>query len=366
MKRKLACAAIALAFLPTMGQAQTYNCDVNGDGTVNVADVMLVVDKVLGTSNDSQRRIKFYVTEEPFETESGGTRKSIRRAPEVTTSTLKQFYLHLLYGEEGFLELSDDHHTYITKEGHYQTEATWPGNLPLNTPVSFFAYHNNQESCLLDEANKPYLLVELEENSSEQTDVLVAKEAKSWNECEGVINLKFHHACAAAQFSIKKSEKMAEKGYNVEVNQVVLHNIIKTGDYMLDDFTWKIPEAAPETVTNFTLNAYRNGEKTDFISLTTDATLLAKDENDFLFLLPTKIESVNRKYSEATAADGAYIEIKCKVYKDNDYKVGSLDEFGSVYLPFGYDLSGYKGKIKSFVINFGTSIRDFDGYLIIQ
>ena len=361
MKRKFVCAAIALTFLPTMSQAQTYNCDVNGDGQVDVSDVVLVVNTILDSSSDSQRRIKFYVAEEPYETESGGTRKNIRRAPEVTTSTLKNFYIDLMYDDQGYLVLSDYDMTYITNAGHYQNEATWPSNISRDTHVSVFAYHNNEKSCYLNETHKPYLQVELEENSSEQTDVLVAKEVKSWNECEGVIYLTFHHACAAAQFSIKKSAQMQEKGYNVDVNQVVLHNIIKTGDYMLDDFTWNIPDETPETVTNFTLDAYKDGEKADFIPLTTDPTLLAKDENDLLFLLPTNIRKVDSNSNFRDATVGAYIEIKCKIYKDNEYKVGSMDNFGSVYLPFGYDLSGYKGKIKSFVINVGTSIRNFDG-----
>ncbi len=359
--RKMALAVLAFVFVPLASQAQSYNCDVNSDGEVDILDVMIVVDQVLNTPAHSQRKLKIHASEEPYTTETGQTRQSVRRAPEVTTSTLTQFYINLMFDDDGFPDMSDGSMTYITESGYYQNEATWPVNAKQNTPVTVYGYHNNEKSCYLDDDDAPYLRVELEENSSEQSDVLVAKETKTWNESQGEIYLKFHHACAAAQFSIKKSAQMAAKGYNVDVNQVLLHNIIKTGDYMLNDFTWKLPEAKANTVTNFTLNAYENGEKANSITLSTDATLLAKDANDYLFLLPTNITSASGNFGTATAGE-SYMEIKCKIYDDADnYKVGAADGFGSVYLPFSYDLSGYKGKIKSFVINLGTSIRDING-----
>ena len=382
MTRKWACAAVAFAFLPVAGQAQTNRCDVDGDGQVSLTDVMLVVNEILGNNSDSKRSIQFYVNEEPFYTESGETMKSVRRAPEVTTSTLNQFYIHTMYYDKGYdyIELSDGSLAYlITEKGYYQNEATWPSNAGMDGLVSVFAYLNykidSEPSCYKDENNRPYLKVELEENSSEQIDVLVAKEEKSWNDCKvlcddginykGVIKLTFHHACAAAQFSIKKSAEMQRRGYNIDVNQVVLHNIIKTGDYMLDNFSWKIPEASENTVTNFTLDDYENGPVATSFSLSTEETLLAKDENDFLFLLPTEIKKAEGDFSSASL-DKSYIEIKCKIYDNyGNYKVGEAgtgdETFKSVYLPFGFDFSGYKGKIKKFVINVGTKIRKYDG-----
>ena len=270
-----------------------------------------------------------------------------------------------MYDEGGLTEMTDGSMAYyVIEKGHYQNEDSWPSIVP-SISVTVFGYYDKQMSCHLDENNEPCLDVSLEENSSEQYDVLVAKETSTYNDCSGIIYLHFHHACAAAQFFIKKSSKMVEKGYKVDVSEVVLHNIPKMGRYMLDDFRWNIPPVNDNTVTNFTINAYQNKNKVDYITLTTDPVLLGKDENDFLFLLPTEITPASGNFSDAGPGE-SYLEIKCRIYDtvNQEYKWGGADgpkAFESVYLPFGYDLSDYKGKIKSFLINFGTSIRDISG-----
>ena len=57
--------------------------------------------------------------------------------------------------------------------------------------VTVFGYYDKRNSCLLDDDDRPFLDVILEENSSEQYDVLAAKETKTWKESEGVVNLHF-------------------------------------------------------------------------------------------------------------------------------------------------------------------------------
>lgn len=355
-------AAMVLASMPMGSRAQAYHYDVNGDGEVNVTDVTEVVNHILYSSNND-RRLKIYVTEDPYTTEQGNPRNNIRRAPEITTSSLSQFYVNLMYDDEvdGKILTKDASLTYFTGNGYYKTAASWPTNAGLSNPVTVFGYYDKRSSCLLDEDKRPFLDVILEENSSEQYDVLVAKETKTYKESQGVVNLHFHHACAAVQFSIQKSAKMKEKGYQVEVSEVVLHNILKRGKYMLDKFEWSLPEASDNTVSYFTINAYQNGEQAGSVTLNDDEpVLLAKDENDFLFLLPTNITKAEGDFSQAGPGD-SYLEIKCKIFDNENYKVGLANEFQSVFLPFGYDLSGYKGKIKSFLITLGTSIRDENG-----
>ena len=69
--------------------------------------------------------------------------------------------------------------------------------------------------------------------------------------------------------------------------------------------------------------------------------------------------------TNADYAKSAYLEIKCKIYDgDNGYKVGSVDEYGSVYLPFSATLTA--GHIHPFTISIGTAIRDAQGNKIFN
>ena len=354
-----------LACMPMGSRAQAYNYDVNGDGEVNVTDVTEVVNHILNSANND-RKLKIYVTEEPYTTEQGNTRNNIRRAPEITTSSLSQFYINLMYDDvvDGTILTKDGRMTYLTDYGYYQTQSNWPSTIEITDPVTVFGYYDKQSSCHLDENKRPFLDVILEENSSKQYDVLAAKETKTWKESEGVVNLHFHHACAAVQFSIQKSAYMKNNGYQVEVSEVVLHNILKRGKYMLDDFTWSLPAASSTTVSYFTINAYQNGEMASSVTLNdNEPVLLAKNDDDFLFLLPTNITPATGNFSQATLGE-SYLKIKCKIFdKDGNSILEPADEsgFGYVYLPFGYDLSNYKGKIKSFRITIGTSILNEQG-----
>ncbi|MBQ5505513.1 MAG: hypothetical protein IIT85_00020, partial [Prevotella sp.] len=102
----------------------------------------------------------------------------------------------------------------------------------------------------------------------------------------------------------------------------------------------------------------------------TKETLLAKNESDYLFLIPQTITGMEKgtAITDADDAKSAYLEIKCKIYdSNNNYKVGTPDgpdEFGSVYLPFSATLTA--GHIHPFTISIGTAIRDADGNKIFN
>ena len=365
------------------GQAQGYHYDVNNDGAITIADVVSLVNKLLGkpdegdTSNNEQRKLILRVSENPL-ISPNGAKANKRLAPAIFTNTLPKFYISMMYYSHCFDEWcnADDETYSIDTPGQYQNNEHWPQNNEVydNESVTVFGYytyedryHPNQRKndyFFLNEG-KPYLQVVTEESSDDQRDVLVAKNADTWNNCKGVVNLVFNHVCAALQFSLMKTMSLAD--YTVEVKEVKLHNIYKVGNYALITDSWTVDE---DYYSNYTLSAYINEVK-NAITVGTEETLLAKNESDYLFLIPQTITGMEKgtAITDADYAKSAYLEIKCKIYdSNNNYKVGApngeLNEFESVYLPFSATLTA--GHIHPFTISIGTAIRDAQGNKIFN
>lgn len=366
------------------GQAQGYHYDVNNDGAITIADVVSLVNKILGkpdegdTSNNEQRKLILRVSENPL-ISPNGAKANKRLAPAIFTNTLPKFYISMMYYSHYFDEWCNaDDETYSMNQpnstdppGQYQNNEHWPQNYEVydNESVTVFGYYTYEDRYdqyerkngyfFLNDGN-PYLQVVTEESSDNQRDVLVAKNADTWNNCKGVVNLVFNHVCAALQFSLMKTTSLAD--YTVEVNEVKLHNIHNIGNYVLLTDKWKNVEG----YSSFTLSAYINEVK-NAITVGTKETLLAKNESDYLFLIPQTITGMEKgtAITNADYAKSAYLEIKCKIYDgDNGYKVGSVDEYGSVYLPFSATLTA--GHIHPFTISIGTAIRDAQGNKIFN
>lgn len=368
-------------------QAQGYHYDVNNDGAINIADVVSLVNKLLGkpdegdTSNNEQRKLILRVSENPL-ISPNGAKANKRLAPAILTNTLDHFYISMMYYWTTFNEwCNSDDETFSMNQpnspyppGQYQNKGTWPEKSVVGDDeiVTVFGYYTYEDRFDLNERKNgyfflnegnPYLQVVTEESSDDQRDVLVAKNADTWNNCKGVVNLVFNHVCAALQFSLMKTTSLTN--YTVEVKEVKLHNIHNVGNYALITDKWKDVEG----YSSFTLSAYKEG-RMNAITVGTEETLLAKNKSDYLFLIPQTITGMEKgtAITDADDAKSAYLEIKCKIYdSNNNYKVGTPDgpdEFGSVYLPFSATLTA--GHIHPFTISIGTAIRDADGNIIFN
>lgn len=360
---------LALTFAMLSANAQDdFNYDVNNDGNINVADVMLVVNKVLGINNEATseyRPIILKVSERPL-TYPTAEKTSARRAPAFTTSSLETFYLNLMYKHKrtGDWAVSDQSHTKKTSNGLYENNGSWPSNDIGSSKAHVFAYRtsykeNEQPFKYINQT--PYLQISTEQSSNDQCDILVATEDVAYDDCKGVVSLTFDHVCAALQFSVIKTETLAS--YEVEVNEIVLHNVKTNGHYLLLSKEW----SDIDNFSNFTLNAYnKEGTANAFTVSNTEATLLAKNENDFLFLIPQEISGISKGTAINEADNKSYLEIKCKIHKADNYIKGSSNSYESVFLPFSADLTNGAGHVHPFVISIGTSIRDADGNKIIN
>lgn len=361
-------------------QAQGYHYDVNNDGAINIADVVSLVNKLLGkpdegdTSNNEQRKLILRVSENPL-ISPNGAKANKRLAPAILTNTLDHFYINMMYyhndkDNEEWSEWRKTNrsvtHSTVQTPGHYENNSSWPTSSEIEDdgPVTVFGYYTYYKSNVdffeLNYGN-PYLQVVTEESSDDQRDVLVAKKTDTWNNCQGVVNLVFNHVCAALQFSLMKTTSLTN--YTVEVKEVKLHNIHNVGNYALITDSWTVDE---DYYSNYTLSAYINEVK-NAITVGTEETLLAKNESDYLFLIPQTITGMEKgtAITDADYAKSAYLEIKCKIYDgDNRYKVGSVDGYGSVYLPFSATLTA--GHIHPFTISIGTAIRDAQGNKIFN
>ncbi|MBQ6209142.1 MAG: fimbrillin family protein [Prevotella sp.] len=372
MRKYLFC---AMTFVALHVQAQGNHYDVNNDGTISVSDVVTLVNKILGNpdegnpTNDEQqeRKLILQVSENPL-TQPNGAKANKRLAPVVFTHTLDHFYINMMYKFYGiqWVKTNRSETLSITTNGYYENNETWPSPSVVgdDDDVYVFGYYtyykNNVDFFELNDGN-PYLLVVTEQSSDDQRDVLVAKKTDTWNNCQGVVNLVFDHVCSALQFSLIKTNSLAD--YTVEVKEVKLHNVHESGKYALLTDQWYDVSGNSD----FTLKAYRDGEENNIVVDAEEETLLAKNESDYLFLIPQAITGMDRGTAivDADNAKTAYLEIKCKIFKqDNEFKVGSANEYGSVYLPFTATLKA--GHIHPFTINMGTSLRDANGNRIFN
>lgn len=374
MNRTVALLAVMLMTLTASAQADKY--DLNHDGKVNVTDAMIIIRYITSgetpspDASDKLRKITFEVAEHPLTANNGAQKAGMRKAPEVTTSTLDMFYINMTYYDDSFWWPMDPYdpenrtETYRTENGYYQNHGYWPID-NLDQDVNIYGYHLNYKANtsyfdMNDETGESFLKVTTEESSNDQCDVVVAKATETWNHCEGKVRLDFHHICSALKFSVKKTASLTD--YTVEVNQIKLYNIPNVGRYSLDHNTWTLENA----LSNYTLQGYKNGSLGAITVTEESEQALGKSDNDYLFLIPQTIEGMAKGTPTATANANrqAYLEIQCKIHdKDGNYKVGNGQGYGVVYLPFSATL--VQGHIHPYVINIGTAIRDANGLKII-
>lgn len=326
-----------------------------------------------GESDDSGNKrpasgvpIDIEVSEAPLsDPEGAGTRAAI-----TYKNTLSRFYMKYLttppqktYTEANASRTDADH--------KWETDAQWPSGVDADTPCYFYAYANvdyegtdysdfnyNKDTNYSPDGQS--LDFSIDELTNGQMDLLVATQTMSQNENQTQhkpVHFQFHHACAALQFSICKTEALS--AFNVRVEKVVLHNIKKHGTYNFSNDSWSVNTDVPNDLyANYTLASSTP------MTVTTAQTLLATSQEDYMFVIPQTVNKWDRSWYtiETNDASGgpkaAYLEIKCSIIKgEKDYS----DE-GSVYLPFGDTWK--MSMIHRYVIRMGTNLRDRAGWTV--
>lgn len=294
--------------------------------------------------------LKFQVSETPLENPEASAAST--RTAETTTATFSSFNYHYVVGSS---LSSQESATKSSSNGRWTASSDWPASADNDTPVSFYAYANadNSSTVSKDENNKVYLNFTVDETTYSTKDLLVAKASDTYSHSQGVIHFTFSHACGALRFSLSKTEKLSS--YTVLVNSVIIHNIPSSGAYCFDvdddDETWTITNKDVDKK-NFTILSYNNN---DYLEVTTGKKYLPSEEIDYLFLIPQRLTPWNKTAPLANA----YVKIKCKIYKDGDDKVGSATEWGYAYLPLNINIA--QGMINPVHISMGTALRDASG-----
>ena len=196
-------------------------------------------DDAPSTPPAAERRLTVVVNETPFVSADGGEAKERMetRGSVITTSTLNSFYMN--YGENRYT-IKKVNQKWTT------TPNTWPTGVEYNKQIIFNAYTNGTYY-----SNGNYLSFTAEENAGSTSDLLVAESlATSYNDAKGQVNLTFSHACAAIQFTVEITNTLfSQLGGNLTVNDIVLKNVVKQGDYNFSTKLWK----PSSTITDYTL-----------------------------------------------------------------------------------------------------------------
>ena len=262
-------------------------------------------DDAPSTPPAAERRLTVVVNETPFVSADGGEAKERMdtRGSIITTNSLKEFTMN--YGDNKYS---------FTKNNNTWTSFSWPTGVENNVTINFYAYN---DGTYVSNGNNNYLSFEADENASNNTDLLVAKHEKiSFNDANGQVSLTFSHACAAIDFTVEISNKLYEKSGNLTVNEIVLKNVVKQGDYNFSTKLWK----PSSTITDYTLN------NSDITATTTSQNL---NNGDPLFLIPQTLSgsacfeityNTNKKTSiplNVTVEAGHHYQMNIRLGTDN-------------------------------------------------
>ncbi len=318
------------------------------------------------------------------------------RAPVTFKETLDHFYMHYITTSPYRKTHSVAYETNTDKDHVWESQsAQWPygdGITPWETPVYFYAFanvdyqghdytgYNYNEGDSSDpenyDRNEQSLNFEIDELSSKQMDLLVAKrEAKMLNaqgqQESNTVYFSFQHACAALQFSICKTQALEH--IDIELKKVLLHNIKKRGTYFFESGEWLVhdSEGTANPYVNLTLAEYSDNSNIYVPYENADGPnhrLLASNENDFLFVIPQTLDGWTGTIgdNDNQSDPEAYIEIQCKMWQGGTRidEFNNINEYGRVYLPFAVEWQ--KGLIYRYNIRMGSNLRYSTGKKIFE
>ena len=327
--------------------------DVNGDGTVDVADIATIISVMAkGQAQPATRPLTITVSETPFispDASSAGARvgdykspltSSVKRAAITTTSTLTAFNMNYTY-MFGSTLTSGERTATKDGEGKWTITGYWPDP---DATVSWYA-HTDGTFYQTDDANKaPYLSFTVNDEVANQKDLLVATAAGTWDNTNGNLSFTFDHACSALCFYMKKATNMSD--YTLTVTSVILHNVVKKGEYYYDTSKWT-PDDATTDYTLFTGKATLG---------TADYTPMDTGVKPYVIVIPQTLTA----WDPTTALSNSYLELECTISKS-----GTSSFSGKAYIPFAADFEqGYQHNVK---VNIGkNSLYNKSGNKIIQ
>lgn len=231
---------------------------------------------------------------------------------------------------------------------HYTTGSDlkyWP-----TTPLNFYAVNPAKASDgsisygWEIEANTKQITYNCfdEKTGKSNVDVMYAiakNQEKSTN--SGTVNLKFHHILSQVAFRAKTNLD----GMQVDIKEIQIKNFKMGGIFNLPGDADTKP-----TQSNWQLGLIHKGNPFTLISKADDdpivvnSTSTAKDitiDNPMLFAPQTLTAwntTLHKKIGDADNSDESYLIISCKIKINDFYNLGSDDEYGTLYVPFGgYD-----------------------------
>lgn len=173
-----------------------------------------------------QRVLTVRVNENPLQAEDA------TRAAYITTSSLKAFTLHY----------QDLYAPSFTKDAGTWSTATWP-TVGDDEKIDFYARNGG---TFVWNGGAPYVSFTMEEQASEQKDLLVATHKDiAYEDNTGQVSLTFDHACAAVQFYVYK-----EEADDYVVQSVVLSNVANSGSYRYEGGWTDVSGTAYYTLTD--------------------------------------------------------------------------------------------------------------------
>ena len=270
MKKKSFCRLLRLIPLPLLAAPLLF-------ASCSSDDSMTPIDEV----KTPQRPISVEVSETPF-----GNTTEARQLTRAAITDLTSFNSFKMIANN---PAKDNYE--VTKNGSWVVNNSWPSDVDVDTPVTFYAYSNGTYN---DNSGTPYISFIMDENASAQHDLLVATNTVSFNDHQGKVPLTFDHACAALAFNVQITNTLKTKlGSTLTVNSIVLRNVSNTGNYYFGSSTWGDVKASddPKTPPYYTLT---DGD------ITVDNTPQALRSN-YLFVIP--------QTRDANGTTGTYLEI---------------------------------------------------------
>lgn len=362
---------LPLTALEVNAQDDLYMNIIQTDGSVIRVPVNDIQEVKIDKASYNPRPMSIKVSSEALE-DNAQAAGAMRKIPPTTTNTLNKFYLNYVYDNGKVVFGEPELYTDNVEEGEWLVSTTtypgtggWPDTAPNNTLVTFYAYANvdvdtedydNNLFFLDKSSNQPYIIFGMDQYARSLNDLLVAQATDSWANCGGRLNLSFEHACAALEFYISKTSSLDD--YTIDVSNVKIHNVPSVGFYYFNSGNW---EAMTDYVEEYTVYAMDNDAIT--VKKDADGKDLLIGEGNYMFVIPQALTPWNKEDSPLSSS-GTYIEIKCKISKNEEYIIGGASDWGSVYLPFEATL--LKGRIQPFTIKMGTALRDVNGNKIFQ
>lgn len=191
--------------------------------------ILLTAGLLVACSSDNEtqpeapvRHIRVVVNERPMISNEAKVRGAETRAEITTTSTLKEFKMF------GIITYTVSK----TGDGWTVSGGYWPYGYDV---VSFYAYTDGD---FYPNNETPYISFTqsaISEDAFHQHDLLVAKNTASYTKDLGTVSLTFDHACAAVNFNVQMTNKLATDerwGSNtLTVTSIKLNNVYNTGKY---------------------------------------------------------------------------------------------------------------------------------------